>query len=78
MKGEVGKILIRLDGWLFPDTADQRQAMARAAAALARAEEVAAVDLRHRRMRYRRHRPRRRVVARAFADALREAAALAR
>ena len=37
------RILVRLDGWLFPDTADQRQAMARAATALARAEEVAAV-----------------------------------
>ena len=38
------RILVRLDGWLFPETTDQRQAVARAAAALAQAGEVTAVS----------------------------------
>ncbi len=38
------RILVRLDAWLFPEATDQRQAVARAAAALAGAGETAAVS----------------------------------
>ena len=37
-------IRVRLDAWFFPEAADQRQAVAHAAAALAGAEETAAVS----------------------------------
>ena len=38
-----GRLLVRLDAWLYPDTADQRQALADAAAALAKVGRIAAV-----------------------------------
>ena len=38
-----GQLLVRLDAWLYPDTADQRQAVADAAAALAKVGRFAAV-----------------------------------
>ncbi len=39
-----GRMLVRLDAWLYPDTADQRQALADATAALAKVGRVAAVS----------------------------------
>ena len=38
-----GQLLVRLDAWLYPDTADQRQAVADAAAALAKVGRFTAV-----------------------------------
>ena len=38
-----GQLLVRLDAWLYPDTADQRQAVADAAAALAKVGRITAV-----------------------------------
>ncbi len=38
-----GHLLLRLDAWLYPDTADQRQALADAAAALAKVGRITAV-----------------------------------
>ena len=38
------QILVGLDAWLVPETTDQRQAVARAAAALAKAERIGAVS----------------------------------
>ena len=38
-----GRLLVGLDAWLYPDTADQRQALADAASALAKAGRVTAV-----------------------------------
>ena len=39
-----GQLLVRLDAWLYPDTADQRQALADAAAALAKVGRITAVS----------------------------------
>ena len=39
-----GRLLLRLDAWLYPETADQRQALADAAAALAKVGRMAAVS----------------------------------
>ena len=38
------QLLVRLDAWIYPDTADQRQALADAAAALAKVGRVTAVS----------------------------------
>ena len=39
-----GRLLLRLDAWLYPDTADQRQALADATAALAKVGRITAVS----------------------------------
>ncbi len=39
-----GQLLVRLDTWLYPDTADQRQALADAAAALAKVGRITEVS----------------------------------
>ena len=39
-----GQLLVRLDAWLYPDTADQRQTLADAAAALAKVGHVTAAS----------------------------------
>ena len=39
-----GQMLVRLDAWLYPDTADQRQALADAAGALAKVGRITAVS----------------------------------
>ena len=38
-----GRLLVRLDGWLYPETADQRQALADAATALAKVGRITAI-----------------------------------
>ena len=39
-----GRLLVRLDAWLYPETADQRQALADAAAALAKLGRITAIS----------------------------------
>ena len=39
-----GRLLVRLDAWLYPETADQRQALADAAAALAKMGRITAIS----------------------------------
>ena len=45
-----GRLLVRLDAWLYPETADQRQALADAAGALAKVGRITAVSRIVRRM----------------------------